>query len=89
MNKIIQDLDLDINWLLSLPKPIIVGARVADYLKTHFPDLEIVDCHEHFKHQGKDNNIYVNNNFDNGIYGEPLIYTTVLEDLKRGILNNE
>jgi len=73
MNEILEE-GLNIDWLLSLPKPIIVGTKVADYLKTHFPDLELVDYREYFKHQGKDNNIYVNNNFDSGVYGKHLHY---------------
>lgn len=61
--------DLNIDWLLSLPRPIIVGAKVAKYLKENFPELEIVDYSEYSKISGKDNNIYFNSKFNDDVWG--------------------
>jgi hypothetical protein len=78
----------DLDWILLLPGPIIVGAKVAEYLKKHFPDLEIID-YKFNNEFGKDKII-----FSSDIEEDKIIYTSnyepdyspinILEDLQRG-----
>ena len=77
-------MDLNIDWLLSLPRPIIVGAKVAEYLKEHFPDLEIIDYK--FDHNFGRNGIVIHEDYegDNLIFSSIYKSTDILKDLERG-----